>query len=94
MKGYAYIATNRHKVVLYVGVTSSLKDRIYDHKTKKYPNSFSAKYNIDKLVYYDKHNSMHSAIKREKQLKAGSRQKKIDLINELNPDWRDLYDTL
>ena len=94
MKGYTYIATNRHNIVLYVGVTSSLKDRIHDHKTKKYPNSFSAKYNIDKLVYYDKHNSMLSAIKREKQLKAGSRQKKIDLINELNPDWHDLYDTL
>ena len=94
MKGYVYIATNKHNTVLYTGVTSSLKDRVYKHKTKKYPNSFSAAYNIDKLVYFEKHNSMLSAIKREKQLKAGSRQKKIDLINELNPDWYDLYDTL
>ena len=94
MNGYVYIATNRNNTVLYTGVTSSLKDRIYDHKTKNYPNSFSAKYNIEKLVYYDMHNSMLSAIKREKQLKAGSRQKKINLINELNPDWSDLYDNL
>ena len=94
MNGYVYIATNRHNTVLYVGVTSNLKDRIYNHKAKKFPNSFSAKYNIDKLVYFDKHNSMLNAIKREKQLKAGSRQKKIDLINELNPDWLDLEDNL
>jgi putative endonuclease len=82
--------TNKYNSVLYTGVTSSLKDRIKQHKQKKYSDSFSAKYNISKLVYYEENESMEKAIKREKQIKGGSRKKKLDLINSSNPDWVDL----
>jgi len=94
MKAWAYITTNKYNRVLYTGVTSELKDRIWSHKTKKYPNSFTAKYNADKLVWYQEFNSIIDARDREKQIKAGSRKRKIDLIETLNPDWKDLYKTL
>ena len=94
MKGNIYILTTQRNTVLYTGVTSDLKGRINNHKIKKYPNSFSARYNIDKLVYYKKFQTMAAAIRREKQIKAGSRQKKIDLINSMNPEWNDLSDNL
>ena len=90
-KGYVYIVTNQNNAVLYTGVTSELKYRIEGHKTKKYRNSFSARYNTDKLVYYEEKVSINTAFKRERQIKAGSRQKKIDLINSMNPEWKDLY---
>ncbi len=89
-----YITTNKPKSVLYIGVTSDLKGRIEKHKNKTYKYSFSARYNVDKLVWYEKHPSMWEAIKREKQLKAGNRNKKILLIEEKNPEWRDLYEGL
>ena len=82
--------TNKYNSVLYTGVTSSLKDRIKQHKQKKYSDSFSARYNTSKLVYYEENESMEKAIKREKQIKGGSRKKKLDLINSSNPDWVDL----
>ena len=63
-------------------------------QNKKYKNSFSARYNVSKLVYYEEKESMDAAHKREKQLKAGSRKKKVDLINTINPKWEDLYSTL
>ena len=92
--GYIYILTNKNNTVLYVGVTSNLVERMEEHRTKKYSGSFSARYNLHKLVYWESFASITEAIAREKQLKAGSRQKKIDLINRLNPEWNDLYDPL
>lgn len=89
--GYVYIITNQHHTVLYVGVTSNLPGRIGKHKDKYYPKSFTAKYNVDKLVYFEVFDSIVTAIEREKQLKAGSRKKKEALINSSNPAWRDLF---
>ena len=89
---YVYIMTNKLNSVLYIGVTNDLTRRVYEHKSKVEPNSFTAKYNVDKLVYFESTNSIESAIAREKQLKGGSRKKKIDLINSANPDWNDLYE--
>jgi putative endonuclease len=94
MKGAVYIMSSPNNNVLYTGVTSCLKERVEQHKNKKYPGSFTAKYNVTKLVYYEVHNSMFSAISREKQIKAGSRKKKLDLINSLNPKWVDLSGSL
>ena len=79
---------------MYTGVTSELKQRITSHKTKKYKNSFSARYNVDKLVYFEEFNSIITARAREKQIKAGSRAKKISLVEAMNPEWVDLYDDL
>ena len=90
MKAAVYIMTNEHHTVLYTGVTSNLNERINQHLTGKYPNSFTTRYNIRKLVWFEKFNPMNDAIKREKQLKAGSRNRKLELINRLNPGWIDL----
>ena len=92
--GCIYIMTNKNDTTLYVGVTSNLKKRVYEHKQKIYPQSFTAKYNLHKLVYYEGFHSIEEAISREKQLKAGSRQKKIDLIKQFNPNWNDLYEQI
>lgn len=89
-KGYVYILSNSSKTVLYVGVTSELDRRIWKHKTKFYANSFSSRYDVDRLVYFEEHGSMLKAIFREKQLKSGSRIRKEKLINSMNPAWRDL----
>ena len=94
MKAWTYITTNAHNKVLYTGVTSNLKSRIENHKRKKYPNAFTAKYNAYKLVWYQEFNSIIDAHEREKQIKAGSRQRKIDLIEAVNPEWKDLFETL
>ena len=84
--------TNQYNTVLYVGVTNSLARRGYEHKEKQsYHDSFTKKYNINKLVCYETFENIHNAIAREKQLKAGSRKKKIELINSMNPEWKDLY---
>jgi putative endonuclease len=88
-----YIMTNKHHTVLYTGVTNNLQRRVYDHKCGQ-GGSFTSKYKVCKLVYYETSSSVHSAIEREKQIKAGSRQNKVDLINSLNPDWNDLYKQL
>ena len=90
---YVYILTNTHHTVLYTGVTSDLIGRRSKHK-EKYYKGFTARYNCDQLVYFETLGDMHSAIEREKQIKAGSRQKKVDLINAVNSNWDDLYDTL
>ena len=92
--GFIYILTNKTQTVLYVGVTSNLPQRILDHKEKKYKNSFSGKYNVNQLVYWESFQEIGDAIMREKQLKGGSRQKKLDLINLLNPEWNDLYESI
>jgi putative endonuclease len=88
-----YIITNKKNSVLYTGVTSDLKSRIYQHRNKLI-KGFSEKYNCTKLVYYESFDDMLSAIAREKQIKAGSRNKKILLIKNMNIGWRDLYDKI
>jgi len=88
--GYVYIITNKNNTTLYVGVTSNLVQRIQRHKDKYYPNSFSARYNLNKLVYYEVIQMIGDAITREKQLKAGNRAKKVALIERMNPEWKDL----
>jgi len=85
--------TNKWNTTLYTGVTNYLKRRVYEHKMKMV-NGFTKKYNLDKLVYYEIFFDSYNAIVREKQIKAGSRRKKIALINTMNPEWRDLYDKL
>src|SRR5665647_329676 len=91
---HTYIVTNENHTVLYTGVTSALRKRIWEHKNKMYPHSFTAKYNADELVYYQAFFDIGEAIVREKQIKAGSRQKKLDLINAFNQEWRDLFEDL
>jgi len=88
-KGYVYFLTNKNNTVIYIGVTSNLLRRIYEHKTKKF-KGFTAKYNCDKLVYFEEFDNIQEAITREKQLKAGNRKRKETLINEENSDWNDL----
>jgi putative endonuclease len=88
--GYVYILTNHSDQVLYTGVTSDLVKRVYEHK-EKIVEGFTKKYNIDKLVYYEVFDDIESAIEREKQIKAGPRKKKIDLIESMNPAYQDLY---
>lgn len=90
--GFIYILTNKNNTTLYVGVTSHIVQRINQHKDKIFPESFSAKYNLNKLVYYEAFQEIGDAIGREKQIKGGSRQKKLDLINSKNPNWKDLYE--
>ncbi|MDA3814857.1 MAG: GIY-YIG nuclease family protein [Patescibacteria group bacterium] len=92
-QSFIYIITNRDNTVLYTGVTSDLKKRIYEHKQKAV-EGFTEKYNINKLVYYETFNNIKQAIEREKQIKAGSRQKKINLIESINKDYHDLYDEI
>jgi putative endonuclease len=88
-----YILTNQHHTVLYTGVTSDLKARIYQHREELLPG-FTSRYNVSKLVFYERGEDISGAISREKQIKAGSRRKKIELIDAFNPEWRDLYDEI
>ena len=90
---FIYIMTNKNNKVLYTGVTNNLLRRVYEHKNKLI-DGFTKKYNIIKLVYYEIFDNPSSAIHREKQIKAGSRQKKINLINNVNPEWNDLYKSI
>jgi len=92
--GFAYITTTKNNTALYVGSTSDLLCRMDQHKTKAFPNSYTAIYNIDKLVFYEYFDFIDEAIAREQQIKAGSRAKKIALINNMNPEWRDLSEEL
>lgn len=92
-QSYVYIMTNKNNTALYTGVTNDLKRRIYEHKNKLV-EGFTKKYNITKLVYYEISRDVESAILREKQIKGGSRAKKIKLIESVNREWRDLYDEL
>ena len=88
-----YLLSNSRNTVIYTGVTSDLKARVYQHKEKLLPG-FTKRYNASKLVYYEVADDPPVAIAREKQIKAGSRQDKIDLINGSNPEWKDLYESL
>ena len=87
---YVYLMTNPVNTVIYAGVTSNLVRRVYEHR-EKLVKGFTQKYNVDKLVYYEATEDVLSAIGREKQIKAGSRQKKLDLINAFNPKWQNLH---
>jgi putative endonuclease len=90
---FVYILTNPHHTVLYTGITNNLLRRVYDHREKLIPG-FTNRYNVSKLVFYDTSGDVRGSIAREKQIKAGSRAKKIALIEAMNPEWRDLYEGL
>ena len=90
---FVYILTNKSNRVLYVGMTNDLKGRMFEHKTHV-GSKFTSRYNVTKLVYFETFDNPSDAIAREKQIKAGSRQKKIDLIRGMNPRWDDLTDAL
>ena len=90
---YVYIITNKSNTVLYTGITSNLVRRIYEHKNK-IVDGFSKTYNVNKLVYFETSSSIESAIKREKEIKGKKREYKINLINNQNPSWSDLYETI
>lgn len=89
-RGFVYIITNKHHTTLYVGLTSNLRARVVKHVEKAYPKSFTVRYNVSKLVYYEVFDSIVASIAREKQLKAGPRKQKEALINKHNPAWNDL----
>lgn len=91
---YVYISTNKTHNVLYTGVTNNILNRDNQHKTKLNKKSFTSRYNVNKVVYYEAFTNIHNAIAREKQIKAGSRQKKIDLIRSINPGRKDLIKDL
>ena len=90
---YIYILANAADRVLYVGVTNDLRRRVYEHRTKAVPG-FTSRYSVTKLVYYEVCEDTYTAISREKQLKGGSRDAKVQLIRGMNPGWDDLYDSL
>ncbi len=90
---YVYILSNYTNTVLYIGITNDLLRRIYEHK-HKLEKGFTEKYSVDKLVYFEEYSDVTTAITREKQLKGGSRKKKIDLIEKDNPMFSDLYEGL
>ncbi len=90
---YVYILTNKNHTVLYVGMTNNLKIRLKQHKSRV-TKSFTKRYNLDKLVYFETTRYVNNAIKKEKQIKKWNRQWKINLINDINPDWDDLSSRL
>ena len=92
-QSYVYIITNQLNTVLYTGVTSNLKKRIYQHR-EKLIEGFSKRYNINKLVYYEIGNDIESTIAREKQVKNYSRRKKIMMVTAFNKEWKDLWEAL
>jgi putative endonuclease len=89
-RAFVYMLTNQHHTVLYTGVTTNLQLRIIQHRSGTYKSSFTKKYQVYKLVFVETFDSIVDAIAREKQIKAGSRKKKIDLINLMNPEWKEL----
>ena len=91
---YVYILANTTNVAIYVGVTNDLIRRIHEHKSDAEAQSFTARYGIHKLVYFEETGDVYAAISREKQLKSWSRKRKNDLIEALNPNWHDLYPSL
>ena len=89
--GWVYLLSNQYNDVLYVGVTSDLKSRIYEHKNKVNPSAFTTKYNVRKLVYFEFFDTIVEAIEIEKKIKGGSRAKKIKRIEKMNSQWLELY---
>ena len=94
MQYYVYILANDHKNVIYTGVTNNLVKRVYEHKQHLDKSSFTARYNIDNLVYYEITSDIDSAIAREKQIKGWNRKSKNKLIERKNPNWIDLYESI
>ena len=94
MKYYVYILTNKHCTVLYTGVTSNLLGRVYQHKHHMDKESFTAKYNVTRLVYFEETTDVKAALEREKQIKSWKRERKTSLIMEINPRWEDLYEQM
>lgn len=92
--GFTYIMTNKNKTTLYVGVTSDLENRIFEHKNHLFRNSFTDKYNIEYCIYYEYFNRIEEAIIREKQIKGLTRAKKEKLINTMNPTWSEILEVL
>ena len=94
MQYYVYILTNAHNTVLYTGVTKDLIRRVYEHRNHLDKGSFTAQYNVDKLVYYEVTSDVEVAIEREKQVKGWNRKRKNKLIESKNPNWVDLYQSI
>ena len=94
MNYYVYILTNKTGTTMYVGVTKDLVRRMYEHKRKLDPHSFTAKYDIHKLVYYEYTVDVRAAIEREKQIKGWNRARKNKLVETRNPCWEDLYESI
>ncbi|MDP2849603.1 MAG: GIY-YIG nuclease family protein [Sulfuricurvum sp.] len=92
-KGFVYIMSNKKDGVLYIGVTSDIVKRVYEHKNG-FVDGFTKQYYLKNLVYYEVYDDIEEAIKREKQLKNWHREWKIELINKQNPDWEDLYESI
>jgi len=92
--GYVYMVTNQRRTVLYIGVTADITKRTFEHREHVYKGSFTDRYNLERLVYYEFFDSIEQAIEREKQLKRWSRIKKEVLINNKNPSWEDLGEKL
>ena len=88
---FVYIMSNQSNTVLYTGVTNDLVRRIYEHKNSADPGSFTSKYQVCKLVYYEETTDVRSAIEREKQIKSWKRAKKVQLVETMNHAWKDLY---
>ena len=93
MEYYVYILSNRLNTVIYTGVTRDLVRRVYEHKHHLDPDSFTAKYDVTKLVYYESTSDVKAAIEREKQIKGWNRKRKNKLVERKNPSWAELYDT-
>ena len=91
MNYYVYILTNHHKNVIYTGVTNDLRRRMYEHKNHLDKGSFTARYNIERLVYYEATSDVNTALEREKQIKGWNRKRKDKLVESKNPNWEDLY---
>ena len=94
MTYYVYILASATNVSTYIGMTSDLVRRVYEHRTHADPNSFTSRYDIHKLVYFEQTSYVRSALEREKQLKGWRRSKKNALIETMNPEWKDLYPTI
>ena len=94
MNYYVYILTNNHKNVIYTGVTNDLMRRVYEHKNHLDKGSYTARYNVERLVYFEVTADVNSAIEREKQIKGWNRKRKDKLVESKNPKWEDLYETI
>jgi putative endonuclease len=89
---WVYIVTNKAMTVLYTGYTTNLSTRLWEHRTKQNPDSFTARYQVFKLIYYRGYHSIESALAVEKQIKGKTKAWKVKLINNMNPEWKDLTD--
>ena len=94
MDYYVYIMANQTNVTIYAGITNNLERRVWEHKTHADPNSFTARYGIHKLVYFESTSDVRAAIEREKQIKGWNRKRKNKLVESKNPSWAELYDSI